>query len=150
MSDSYDEHLAEGFDEADDAPGGSWEREQRRRNSRRRPDRRRDQQPYRPAGVRQPRDYQSPKKPAAQREAEGDAYVEVRFRGVAFRVLADPDDWPIEVIEAQQAGRTVESIRLLLGPRLWQKFRAKWSTVGDVRAFNDALNDAIGLGDEGN
>lgn len=137
-------------EQLDDAPGGSWEpdlraREQRPRGKGKKGKRRSGLDI--PANAPRPQDH---KKSAAQREADGDATVEIVFRGEKFRVAADMDDWHVLAVQAFSRGRNIDAIEMLLGPRQWARYLTKFSKKRDFDEFAELVAIRFGFGAAGN
>ncbi|WP_433592319.1 hypothetical protein [Nocardia sp. CA-145437] len=102
--------------------------------------------PHKPAGVREPQDHL---KPAAQREAEGSEYVTVEWGGLAFEVLADPDEWDFFTVSAPLSQGNIGlgligllgNAQVLTLRKMYPKF-----TQGQARELYDTISEALGFG----
>lgn len=89
-------------------------------------------------------------KPAAQIEAEGIETTSVSWRGHTFTIPTDPDDFSVEAIEAAEKGQNFTSLRLILGEKQWAEFKKTKPVRRDGVDLNNAITEALGLGDTGN
>ena len=73
-----------------------------------------------PANAPEPQDHK-PKKSAPQREAEGITTIDIEYDGESYEIPSDPADWPITASEALENKLVISAVRLMLGPKQWQK-----------------------------
>lgn len=85
-------------------------------------------------------------KSAAKNEAQ-DGEIRFEFDGEEF-VITSAADWDVEVLESYEDGNIVQTVRGLLGPDQWKRFKSKRRTVGDLNDLFQAVQDS--LGSEGN
>ncbi|MGV9666933.1 hypothetical protein [Nocardia niigatensis] len=111
----------------------------------------------RPAGAPAPQDYRSPKKSAAQREAEGIETVDIDWRGMRFTIAAHPEDWDFwNVTRHISQNNFPEACLGLLGPQQATMIYREFPRMNNARAgelfgelFN-AITKAVGFGSSGN
>lgn len=53
--------------------------------------------------------------------------------------------WPVEVLEAQEAGRNATAVKELVGDKQYAKFKAKPRTVTDLGDFLTAMIESTGV-----
>lgn len=84
-----------------------------------------------------------------RREASGQAAPApksaVMWRGKRFTLPA-PEDYPLEAIEAEEDGRTLKALRLILGDDQYATFRTLGKTAGDAEDFSKAIMRELGRG----
>lgn len=102
-----------------------------------------------PANAPEPQDHK-PKKSAPQREAEGIDTIEILFDGEKYEIPADPADWPIEASEAMEYNRVITAVRLMLGPKQWQRVLRKKYRNRKFRELFDLISNEGGFGNSGN
>lgn len=54
--------------------------------------------------------------------------------------------WDLDVLESYEDGKILSTVRALLGPDGWAKFRAKPRNVGDLEGMMNAIQSGLGLG----
>jgi hypothetical protein len=69
----------------------------------------------------------------------------VMWRGKRFRLPA-PQDYPLEAIEAEEEGRTLKALRMILGEDQYATFRREAKTTGDADDFSRAIMRELGRG----
>ncbi|MCP2248191.1 hypothetical protein [Lentzea aerocolonigenes] len=69
----------------------------------------------------------------------------VMWRGKRFTLPA-PEDYPLEAIEAEEEGRTLKALRLILGEDQYLTFRELAKTTGDADDFSKAIMRELGRG----
>lgn len=69
----------------------------------------------------------------------------VMWRGKRFTLPA-PEDYPLEAIEAEEDGRTLKALRLILGQEQYDTFRTLARTAGDAESFSKAIMQELGRG----
>lgn len=145
--DDYDEVEdyiePEGYD--DEHPDDEVEVQERRPAPRNRS----RQAPRNMSRLPRPQDHKR-KRPQVQREAEGDDTIDIEFRGATYTVAADQDDWTLEAMEAFEQNQMFAGVRALLGPRQWERFKARHNNRRAFREFLDEIADIFGFGDAGN
>ena len=99
-----------------------------------------------PKGATVPTDHL---KSAAQIEAEGVETVDVEWRGLAFAIVADADDYPLEAVMAFERGQNFVGLELILGPKQWAEFMKTKPKKSDGVDLMGVMNDALGFGDSG-
>ncbi|SUA72656.1 Uncharacterised protein [Nocardia otitidiscaviarum] len=102
--------------------------------------------PHKPEGVREPQDHL---KPAAQREAESAETVTVAWGGLAFDIIADPNEWDFFAVSAPLAqGNIGVALLGLLGNAQTVELRKAYPrlTQGQARELYDAISEALGFG----
>ncbi|MFD7045717.1 hypothetical protein [Rhodococcus jostii] len=102
--------------------------------------------PHKPLGVKAPQDH---KKPAAQREAEGDQTVLIEYGGLEFEILADQDDWPVLAIQAFSKRLGIDAIEHLLGPVQWARFVTRFPKKRQFDEFSEVIAAEFGFGSSG-
>lgn len=88
----------------------------------------------------------TPRKPAVAAEALGDK-VPFNYKGTDYLVDTTAD-WDYEALEAFESNKIATFLRLVLGDAQHETFKATKPKVGDVNAFVEALQGALGI--EGN
>jgi hypothetical protein len=69
----------------------------------------------------------------------------VMWRGKRFSLPA-PQDYPLDAIEAEENGRTLTALRLILGEDQYATFRTLARTTGDADDFSKAIMRELGRG----
>ncbi|GAA3136658.1 hypothetical protein GCM10010466_29340 [Planomonospora alba] len=87
-------------------------------------------------------------KSAAVAESES-APVLAEYDGTVYTVPT-PLDWPLDVLDALEAGRLTDAARALLGEDQYAVFRSKPRTFRDLRDLLDAVTSAGGFDSTGN
>ncbi|TWP47478.1 hypothetical protein FKR81_32505 [Lentzea tibetensis] len=67
------------------------------------------------------------------------------WRGKRYKLPA-PEDYPLDAIEAEEQGRTLTALRLILGDTQYDTFRAEAKTTGDAEDFSKAIMRELGRG----
>jgi hypothetical protein len=84
-----------------------------------------------------------------RREAHGQpataATHAVMWRNKRYKLPA-PEDYPLDAIEAEEQGRTLTALRLILGEDQYATFRADAKTTGDAEDFSRAIMRELGRG----
>ncbi|KJK50419.1 hypothetical protein UK23_10475 [Lentzea aerocolonigenes] len=86
-----------------------------------------------------------------RREAHGNTHSTgkpgsaVMWRGKRFGLPA-PQDYPLDAIEAEEQGRTLTALRLILGEDQYATFRELAKTTGDADDFSKAIMRELGRG----
>ncbi|MFE3057632.1 hypothetical protein [Nocardia sp. NPDC059239] len=117
----------------------------------------RRRRPPRPAGAPAPQDFRSPKKSAAQREAEGVETVDIDWRGMRFTIPAHAEDWDFwSVTRHMSQNNFPEACLGLIGPRGIAQIHREFPRISNARAgelFGElfqAITKAVGFGNAGN
>lgn len=69
----------------------------------------------------------------------------VMWRGKRYSLPA-PQDYPLEAIEAEENGRTLTALRIILGEDQYAAFRRDAKTTGDADDFSRAIMRELGRG----
>lgn len=85
-------------------------------------------------------------KSAAKNEAQ-DGSIRFEYDGETYEITS-ASDWDVEVLESFEDGNIVRTVRGLLGPDQWAKFKSKRRTVSDLNNLFQDVQTA--LGSEGN
>lgn len=56
-----------------------------------------------------------------------------------------PKLWPLEAGDAEESGRPLESLKIILGPKQYKLFRSVPRTLGDAEDIMTAMFDAAEL-----
>ncbi|WP_029931090.1 hypothetical protein [Nocardia otitidiscaviarum] len=102
--------------------------------------------PHKPEGVREPQDHL---KPAAQREAEAQEMATVEWGGLAFEIIADPEDWDFFTVSAPLSqGNIAAALVGLLGNAQTITLRKAYPklTQGQARELYDKISETLGFG----
>lgn len=67
------------------------------------------------------------------------------WRGKQF-TLPTPENYPLDAIEAEEEGRTLAALRLILGETQYKTFRTLAHTTGDAENFSKAIMRELGRG----
>jgi hypothetical protein len=67
------------------------------------------------------------------------------WRGKRF-TLPTPENYPLDAIEAEEEGRTLAALRLILGEDQYATFRTIAHTTGDAEKFSKAIMQELGKG----
>lgn len=102
-----------------------------------------------PANAPEPQDHK-PKKSPPQREAEGITTIEIQFDGEEYEIPADPADWPVDASEAMEHNHVITAVRIMLGPKQWQKVARKKYRNRKFRELFDLIATESGFGTSGN
>lgn len=81
---------------------------------------------------------------AAIAEARGATSVEFEYEGAKYRALTS-EEWPFEALERYEEGKVALFIGLILEPESLVTFRATKPKVGDLTAFVEAIQGALGI-----
>lgn len=83
-------------------------------------------------------------------EATGKAPAKKADTGVMWRgkrfTLPPASDVPLEALEAEEDGKHLTALRLILGPAQYATFRQLATTAGDVEEFSTAVTEVLGRG----
>lgn len=101
--------------------------------------------PHRPASVREPQDH----KPPAQREAEGDEFLEFEHNGVTYTAPANLDRTK-GVAKLLDERRGTLALEKLLGPVEFKKFLDTDPFDGEYGEMIEAWAAAAGFDEAGN
>jgi hypothetical protein len=71
--------------------------------------------------------------------------VTVTWRGTAYR-LPTADDFPLDAMEAEENGKTLTALRLILGDDQYATWRADARTAGDAEEFSTHIMRELGAG----
>jgi len=82
----------------------------------------------------------------AEAADKGYATVVVEYDGELYEIPEESRDWPLEVLDAQEEGKSLGMIKGLLGDEQYARFRAKPRTMG---AFDDFSSKLIKAGVKG-
>lgn len=69
----------------------------------------------------------------------------VTWRGSTFR-LPRAEDMPLEALEAEEDGKHLTALRLILGEIQYATFRSLAATAGDVEDFSAVVMKELGPG----
>ncbi|XVV05328.1 hypothetical protein ACQPW3_08030 [Actinosynnema sp. CA-248983] len=86
----------------------------------------------------------SQRREATNRPAERSEHA-VMWRGKRF-VLPSAQDFPLDAIEAEEQGRVLQSLRLILGEDQYRTWRGLASTAGDAENFSQTIMRELGRG----
>lgn len=67
------------------------------------------------------------------------------WQGTRF-TLPQPEDYPLEAIEAEENGQILKTIELILGDEQYATFRSKARTAGDAVNFLKSMARQVGRG----
>ena len=73
----------------------------------------------------------------------------VKWREHEFTVPRDYDDWPVELAEAFEDGRSIAIVRGALGEKQWRLVKSEEPKVRDIRDLADDIATALGFGSVG-
>lgn len=76
---------------------------------------------------------------AAEAEDKGFATIVVEYDGEYYEIPEEMRNWPLDVMDAQEEGKNIGTIRGLLGADQYNKFRSKPRTMGDFEDFTTKL-----------
>lgn len=84
---------------------------------------------------------------AAKAEATGEVVTEVTWRDQKFAVAASADDWPVDVLEAFEAGKAATALAGVLGPAQWARFKdtKPRPKVKDLTGLMDTIASKLGF-----
>jgi hypothetical protein len=85
----------------------------------------------------------------ARKSEAHDEPAAIKWRGHEFTVPRDYDDWPVELAEAFEDGRSIAIVRGALGEAQWRKVKAEEPKVRDIRDLADDIATALGFGSVG-
>ncbi|MEU7525453.1 hypothetical protein AB0A74_06955 [Saccharothrix sp. NPDC042600] len=71
--------------------------------------------------------------------------VAVTWRGTRFR-LPTAEAFPLDALEAEEAGRHLTALRLVLGPEQYATWRSMASTAADAEEFSTVVMRELGVG----
>lgn len=83
-------------------------------------------------------------------EAKGIETMTLEYGGHGYQIPATVDDWPIEALEAAEAGLPSALMRGVLGPAQYAAFKARHSTVKDLRNMSELVAQTSGFNALGN
>lgn len=69
----------------------------------------------------------------------------VRWRGTAF-TLPRAEDFPLEALEAEEEGKHLTALKLILGANQYAAWRGLASTAADAEEFSAAVMKELGRG----
>lgn len=82
-------------------------------------------------------------------EAAGAKTVTVNWRGHAFTVATEYDEWTIDFLESIEEGKAVGIVRGALGPKQWPVVQQMNLKVRDLGDLSTAITKALGFGSTG-
>jgi hypothetical protein len=85
---------------------------------------------------------------AREAEATGQP-ASFEFRGEAFTVSRDRDEWTLDFLESLEEGKSVGIIRGALGPAQWRIVKSMGIKVKDANELSDLIAKAMGFADVG-
>ena len=85
----------------------------------------------------------------AQAEADDEPDVTIKWRTHEFTIPRDSNEWPIEVAEAWENGKTIGIVRGMLGEAQWAEFRVDGKTMRDAGELAEAMAVALGFATAG-
>lgn len=85
----------------------------------------------------------------ARRSEAHDEPAAITWRGHEFTVPREYDDWPIELAEAFEDGRSIAIVRGALGEAQWRVVKSEAPKVRDIRDLADDIATALGFGSVG-
>jgi len=71
--------------------------------------------------------------------------VTVSWRGTTY-TLPTADDFPLDALEAEENGKTLTALRLILGDEQYATWRADARTAGDAEEFSTHIMRELGAG----
>lgn len=71
--------------------------------------------------------------------------VAVMWRGKRF-TLPTADDFPLDALEAEEQGKHLTALRLILGPEQYATWRSMAATARDAEEFSTAVMRELGVG----
>ncbi|MBF6326766.1 MULTISPECIES: hypothetical protein [Nocardia] len=104
----------------------------------------------RPEGAPEPRDYQAPRKTAAQREAQGVETATITYKGAEFDIPASVDDWPTLAVQAMSKNHHIDAIEHALGPVQWNRFVSQFPLKRNFDEFAELIAQELGFTKAGN
>ncbi|MDO3058476.1 MULTISPECIES: hypothetical protein [Mycobacteriaceae] len=87
---------------------------------------------------------------AAEAEAKGIETMTLEFGGHGYEIPSTVDGWPIDALEAAEAGLPSALMRSVLGPAQYAAFKARHRTVKDLRDMSDLIAQTSGFTALGN
>lgn len=82
---------------------------------------------------------------AAGKASTPGAGLSVQWRGKRF-TLPRAEDFPLEALEAEEDGKHLTALRLILGPDQYTTWRGLASTAADAEEFSAAVMKELGRG----
>ncbi|MER6665730.1 hypothetical protein ABT256_14400 [Amycolatopsis japonica] len=73
------------------------------------------------------------------------ADLAVTWRGKRF-TLPSPDRFPLEALEAEEDGKHLTALKLILGPDQYAKWRGLAATAADAEDFSAVVMKELGRG----
>lgn len=86
----------------------------------------------------------------AQLEAEDAETATIEWRGETFVLPATVDDWPIDALEAFEAGRAAAAVRALLDEDQYARMKRLGGKVRDFNEFGELIARLFGFDSAGN
>lgn len=81
----------------------------------------------------------------AELEATNTDTIEVTWREHIFRLPADIDSMPVDVLDAMENSKAYQACQIILGPKQWARFKAAKPTVSDLSQIMETWAEAVGL-----
>ncbi|KFU77762.1 hypothetical protein SAMN04489729_0847 [Amycolatopsis lurida] len=82
---------------------------------------------------------------ATGKPASPGADLAVTWRGKRF-TLPSPDRFPLEALEAEEDGKHLTALKLILGPDQYAKWRGLAATAADAEDFSAVVMKELGRG----
>lgn len=82
---------------------------------------------------------------AATKTARASKDVTVQWRGTTF-TLPTAEDFPLEALEAEEAGKHLAALRVILGEQQYTAWRALARTAADAEEFSAVVMGELGAG----
>lgn len=96
-----------------------------------------------------PADQDQAQEQARRAEANGHKTATVTFRGFTFTIPLEYDEFPVDLIESLEEGKTVGIIRGALGPRQWAHVRNMQLRIKELTPLMEEITQAMGFTDAG-
>ena len=77
-------------------------------------------------------------------EAVETTFIAFEHDGEAYKVQPT-DSWSLDALEAFEDGRVVTTLRHILAPGEYARFRKDHSTVADLTGFVKSMQEALGI-----
>lgn len=71
--------------------------------------------------------------------------ITVTWRGVTY-TLPQADDFPLDALEAEEQGKHLTALRLVLGPEQYKTWRGEARTARDAEEFSSEVMTELGAG----
>lgn len=82
-------------------------------------------------------------------EAKAAKTVPVVWRGHAFEIATEYDEWTVDFLESLEEGKSVGIVRGALGPKQWPTVKQMDLKVGELGELASAITAALGFKSSG-